>query len=94
MKRSIAATLANFFLPGLGYLINGVRHPLMSLAFLAGVIGLTFVETSLQAIAPDLYWIMFTSVLVMNTAFAVDAWKEAAVHRAAPAAPKLAAAGA
>ena len=91
MKRSIAAALANFFLPGLGYLINGVRHPLMSLMFLAGVIGLTFVETSLQAISTDLYWTMFAAVLVMNTAFAVDAWREAKVHRAADAAPPLAA---
>jgi hypothetical protein len=93
MKRSIAAALANFFLPGLGYLINGVRHPLMSLAFLAGVIGLTFVETSLQAISPDLYWTMFASVLVMNAAFAVDAWREAKIHRET-AAPPLAVAAA
>ena len=75
MTRTILATLANFFLPGLGYLINGQKI-LRGLAFIAALIGLTYVEFSVQTAAPELYLPMFISVLVMNTAFAVDAWKE------------------
>ena len=74
--RAILATLANFFFPGAGYLING-RRILRGIGFLVGVIGLTYVELAVKTAAPDLYIPMFVSVLVMNTAFAVDAWKEA-----------------
>jgi hypothetical protein len=74
--RTWIATLANFFFPGAGYLVNGQRPKLMALGWLAGVIGLTYVELSLQAAGSELYWPMFVSVLVMNTAFAFDAYQE------------------
>jgi hypothetical protein len=73
MTRTWIATVLNFFLPGAGYLVLGHRVPL-ALGWLAGVIGLTYVETSIQTAAPAYYWPMFVSVLVMNTAFAADAF--------------------
>ncbi len=74
MKRT-PATLANFFFPGAGFLILG-RHVPMAILFLIGAIGLTFVELSVKTAAPDLYWPMFASVFVMNTGFAIAAWRE------------------
>jgi hypothetical protein len=38
--------------------------------------GLTYVELSLQTQYPALYWLMFISVFVMNTCFAIDAFRE------------------
>ena len=64
----------NFFLPGLGYLVSGQRNPLGFL-WLAGAIGLTIVEFGIRSSEPNLYWVMFISVLVMNTAFAIDAYR-------------------
>ncbi len=75
MARTIIATIANFFFPGLGYLINW-RRRLLGCFFLLGAIGLTVVETSLKTAAPELYWPMFAAVFVMNTAFAIDAFRE------------------
>jgi hypothetical protein len=66
----------NFFLPGLGYIVSGQRNPLGFL-WLAGVIGLTIVEFGIRTSEPGLYWLMFISVLVMNTAFAIDAYRGA-----------------
>ena len=74
MKTYIATAL-NFFLPGAGYLVLGVKRAL-SVLWLIGVIGLTYVEFGIQTPLPDLYKIMFVSVLIMNTAFAVDAYQE------------------
>ena len=74
MTRTWIATLANFFFPGAGYLILGQKVPL-ALAWLVGVIGLTYVETAVKTAAPHLYLPMFASVFIMNTAFAVDAWR-------------------
>lgn len=68
------ATIANFFLPGLGYLIAGVKRGLAVL-WLAGVIGLTYVEFGIREPEPTLYTIMFVSVLVMNVAFAIDVYR-------------------
>ncbi len=68
------ATVANFFLPGLGYLLAGIKRGLAAL-WLVGVIGLTYVEFGIREPEPGLYWIMFVSVLVMNTAFAVDVYR-------------------
>lgn len=76
MKKWIG-TIANFFLPGLGYLIIGGERRLLGIPWLIGVLGLTYVELSIQEPLPQLYWIMFDSVLVMNVSFAVDAWREA-----------------
>lgn len=74
MTRTWIATLANFFFPGLGYLVLGQKIPL-AIAWLVGVLGLTYVETSVKVAAPDLYLPMFASVFVMNIAFAVDAFR-------------------
>ncbi len=72
MKKWTAA-LMNFFFPGLGYLAFGHKRAL-GIMWLVGAIGLTYVELSLQDPMPSLYWAMFASVFVMNTAFAVDAF--------------------
>lgn len=74
MAKTWIATLLNFFFPGAGYLVLGHKVP-MALAWLVGVIGLTTVELGIQTAAPDYYWPMFASVFLMNTAFAVDAWR-------------------
>ena len=74
MRKAPIAAIANFFLPGLGYLILGAKRGLAVL-WLVGVIGLTYVEFGIQESEPTLYTIMFVSVLVMNTAFAIDAYQ-------------------
>ena len=74
MTRTWIATAANFFFPGAGYLILGQKVPL-AIAWLIGVLGLTYVETSVKTAAPDLYLPMFASVVLMNIAFAVDAFQ-------------------
>lgn len=74
MTKTRWAVLANFFLPGLGYLIAGVKQQIAWL-WLAGVIGLTIVEFGIRESEPGLYWLMFGSVLVMNAAFAVDVYR-------------------
>ncbi len=79
--KKIAAVAGNFFFPGLGYLILGIK-PVLAVAWLAGVIGLPYVELSIKDMAPNLYWIMFGSVFVMNTAFAVDALQHANAQKA------------
>lgn len=74
MTRIWIATLANFFFPGVGYLILGQKIPL-AIAWLVGILGLTYVELSVKTAVPELYLPMFASVFVMNTAFAVDAYR-------------------
>lgn len=73
MRPFIAAVL-NFVFPGAGYLLLGHKVPL-AIAWLLGVLGLTYVEFGIQTAAPAYYWPMFASVFLMNTAFAVDAWR-------------------
>ena len=68
-------TIANFFLPGLGYLIAGIKRPLAVL-WLIGVVGLTIVEFGIRDPEPGLYNLMFGSVLLMNIAFAIDVYRE------------------
>lgn len=74
MSKVWIATVLNFFLPGAGYLVLGDR-PALAIAWLIGVIGLTYVEFSIQAVAPTSYMVMFASVLLMNAAFAADAYR-------------------
>ena len=74
MNKVYLATVANFFLPGLGYLIAGVKRGI-AILWLAGVIGLTYVEFGIREPEPTLYLIMFASVLVMNIAFAIDVYR-------------------
>jgi hypothetical protein len=75
MKREHWAAIANFFLPGTGYLIGGVKR-MLAVLWLIGVIGLTYVEFGIREPEPTLYAIMFASVLIMNVAFAIDAYRE------------------
>jgi len=74
MRNPIVVAAANFFLPGAGYLLAGIKQGLAVL-WLAGVIGLTYVEFGIRESEPTLYTIMFASVLVMNTAFAIDGYR-------------------
>ena len=74
MNKAWVAAAANFFFPGAGYLIAGVKRGLAVL-WLVGVIGLTYVEFGIQESEPTLYAIMFASVLIMNVAFAVDVYR-------------------
>ena len=74
MGKVWVATIANFFLPGLGYLIAGVKRALAVL-WLVGVIGLTYVEFGIRESEPTLYGIMFASVFIMNLAFAIDVYQ-------------------
>ena len=74
MTKVYAATALNFFFPGAGYLV--LKHnPLIALFFLAGVIGLTWVEFSIQEPLPTSWAVMFASVFVMNIGFAIDAFR-------------------
>lgn len=68
------ATLLNFFLPGAGYFVLQYK-PINSALWLIGVVGLTYVEFGIKESEPTLYKIMFASVLIMNAAFALDAYK-------------------
>jgi hypothetical protein len=72
MARVWVATVLNFFLPGAGYLVLGRA---LGVLYLLGAIGLTYVETSLQALDPTLWAVMFGAVFVMNTGFAIDAFR-------------------
>lgn len=74
MNKTTLATIANFFFPGAGYLILGVKRGLAVL-WLAGVIALTVVEFGIRESEPTFYAVMFAAVLVMNTAFAIDAYR-------------------
>lgn len=76
MDKAVWAAIANFFFPGAGYLIVGMKRGLAVL-WLVGVIGLTYVEFGIREPEPTLYWIMFVSVLLMNTAFAIDVYRAA-----------------
>ncbi|MEW5851062.1 MAG: hypothetical protein AB2A00_19905 [Myxococcota bacterium] len=70
-----AATIANFFFPGLGYIIGGPKRAL-GVGWLLGAFGLTYVELSIKEPLPNIYWAMFASVFLMNTVFAIDVYKE------------------
>ncbi len=74
MNKPRIAAVANFFFPGAGYLILGVKRTL-ALLWLAGVIALTAVEFGIRDSEPTLYGVMFAAVFVMNTAFAIDAYQ-------------------
>lgn len=84
MKNPWIAAIANFFFPGVGYLIAGVKRGLAVL-WLVGVLGLTYVEFGIREPEPTLYGIMFASVLVMNIAFAVDVYRIVQSNEAMPA---------
>lgn len=83
MTLAIVATLANFFFPGLGWLILREKVP-QGILWLVGILGLTYVETSVKVAAPALYVPMFLSVLILNTGFSIDVWKAARARVSAP----------
>jgi hypothetical protein len=76
MKHPWLAALLNFFFMGPGTLYVGQRKA-FGAALTLGAIALTWVELSLQTQAPSLYPVMFGTVFVMNTFFALDGWREA-----------------
>ena len=76
MANAKVAAVANFFLPGLGYILAGIKRGL-GILWLIGVVGLTYVEFGIKESEPTLYNIMFASVLIMNIAFAIDVYREA-----------------
>lgn len=75
-KNPIIAAVLNFFFMGAGYIYLG-QKVWLGVAFTLGAIGLTYVELQLQDINTRLYAIMFASVFVVNTAFAIDAYRMA-----------------
>ncbi|MCG8573847.1 MAG: hypothetical protein MI810_03090 [Flavobacteriales bacterium] len=76
MKKPWISTLLNFFFMGPGYIYNGKR-PLLGVFWTVAAIGLTYVELQIQEIDMTLYGIMFASVFVANTCFAIDGYREA-----------------
>jgi len=80
MKRPWLAAVLNFFFPGAGVIYNG-RRTILGVVWLVAVLSLTYVEQTLKTLsdpsAPGLYWLMFATVFVSNTAWAVDGWQEA-----------------
>ena len=76
MRTPIVAALANFFLPGTGYLLAGTKQ-MLGILWAVALIGLTWVEFGIQDSEPTLWAIMFVSVFIMNTAFAIDVYRTA-----------------
>ena len=74
MKKVWLATAASFFFSGLGYIVLGQKR-LIGLAWTVAALGLTYVEFGIQTLSPVHYWIMFASVFLLNTAFAVDTYQ-------------------
>ncbi len=71
-KSALLAAGLNWVLPGAGYLYTHQKPVGVSLGMMAGAAGLTYTELELQKKQPDLYPIMFGSVLVLNTSLAID----------------------
>ncbi|MEM7367715.1 MAG: hypothetical protein AAF587_03870 [Bacteroidota bacterium] len=76
MKRPILAALGNFFLMGLGYVYNRQKILIGSLLTI-GAISLTVVEFQVKELDANVYALMFGTVFLINTALAIDAFKEA-----------------
>ena len=76
MTKPRIAAVANFFLPGAGYLIIGAKKSIAVL-WLIGVVGLTIVEFGFRDPEPGYYALMFGSVLLMNVAFSIDVYRMA-----------------
>jgi hypothetical protein len=76
MKQPWLAALLNFFLMGAGTAYNG-RRTGVGIGLTVGAIALTYVEMNLQSIAPNLYWVMFAGVFLINTCLAYDGYTEA-----------------
>ena len=74
MKKWIG-TIMNWVLPGAGHVVLGPGRIIGALMAVA-MAGLTYVELALKEPQPNLYWIMFASVMIFNTAFAVDSFQK------------------
>ncbi len=80
-----AAAIGNFFFAGLGYLIAVPHKRLVGALWTVAALILTYVEqVAINAEAnPTAFGAMFVAVFVLNTAFAIDGYREAArLHRA------------
>ena len=66
--------IANFFFPGLGYLIGVPEKRVQGVFWLLGAVGLTVVEQGmgLQAALPNAFYLMAGTVFVMNVGFVID----------------------
>jgi hypothetical protein len=84
MTNPFLAAVANFFFPGAGYLLVGTKR-VLAVLWLAGAVGLTWVEFGIREPEPTLWAIMFVSVFAINTAFAVDVYRTAKLARQTPA---------
>ena len=74
-----AAAIGNFLLSGLGYVIAVPEKRLLGILWTIAAVILTYVEqfaidqqTNMRAFSA-----MFVGVLVLNTAFAIDGYREA-----------------
>ena len=83
MKKPIVAALLNFFFMGPGYIYNGKRA-LLGVGFTVTAILLTIVEQGpvfdgrgLKDVSPLAFGLMFIAVLLGNTMFAIDGFREA-----------------
>ena len=91
MKKPIVAALLNFFFMGPGYIYNGKRA-LLGVGFTVTAILLTIVEQGpvfdgrgLKDVSPLAFGLMFIAVLLGNTMFAIDGFREAKeINAAAP----------
>lgn len=70
------ALVANFFLPGLGYIVAVPEQRVAGIFWLIGVIGLTAVEQfmGLEAALPDAFKVMFASVFIINIGHVINTW--------------------
>lgn len=68
------AVVANFFLPGLGYIIAVPEQRIAGVFWLLGAIGLTVVEQfmGLEQQLPDAFKLMFATVFIMNIGHALN----------------------
>jgi len=84
-KSPLLASSLNFFLPGAGYMYNGDKPLYVTAPMMVGFAGLAYVENfhefeegkTLKEIDLTAFSIMFAAVLVANTGFAIDAYREA-----------------
>jgi hypothetical protein len=83
VKRPWLAAGLNFFFMGPGTLYVGQRKALGAVLTI-GAIALTYVELTIQTELPRLYPVMFGTVFLMNTFFALDGWREAKALNTAP----------
>ncbi|NOQ76134.1 MAG: hypothetical protein GQ574_29305 [Crocinitomix sp.] len=74
-KNPIVAAVLNFFFMGLGYIYSGTKV-MLGVGFTLGAIALTYVELGIQEIDTALWGKMFAAVLLINTCFAVDVYRE------------------